>query len=547
MIRSLPSRPSLVQLKRQAKDLLKRLQAGDTEATERLRAHPRLSRASAPSASAAKLSLSDAQLVIAREYGFTSWPKLKHHVESVERVESRVARLRAAFASADQETRDRLLAGVHARERLQHYAPNAETLSEEDARLVVANEEGYAFWNKYESYLYLDPTVQQVIAATRRGELGTLRALLRADPGAANPRWVHGHAPTSIPNDSIPLNCLSEGVFNGTNRHGNDYALAQALIRAGADVEIENGDPLKTAVSYDAEGAARALLEGGAAVDGPDRSGMPMAYALGFGFTVIAELLAGFGAQLDLRFAAGLGRLDVVKSFVNPDGSLKPDAGRLADPYENRFRCERTRANILCQALSFACLHARLETAEFLLELGADVNQEVPGVNRLGGSVLHHLTAGVSLGGSGDPHLYDARRLPLIELLLRHGASVTMRDSRFHATPLGWANHHGATRIFDRLTPRAGVHDAAQFGLVDRLRELLASDPVLVNARDELGQTPLHCVNADTPDGLNVIDLLLAQGGDPSAREGAGRTPYDKLRSAGRTDLAERLRPGSAT
>jgi len=31
----------------------------------------------------ARFSLSDAQLVVAREYGFESWPKLKHHVESV--------------------------------------------------------------------------------------------------------------------------------------------------------------------------------------------------------------------------------------------------------------------------------------------------------------------------------------------------------------------------------------------------------------------------------------------------------------------------------
>ena len=146
-------------------------------------------------------------------------------------------------------------------------------------------------------------------------------------------------------------------------------------------MDIDSGGPLKTAVSYCAPGSVRALLEAGAAVDSPDGSGMPMAYALTFGFTHIAELLANHGAQLDLRFAAGLGRLDVVRSFVRAEGSLTSDAGRLADPYENRFRCERTRANGLCQALYFACLHVRMDTAEYLLELGADVNQEVPGLN----------------------------------------------------------------------------------------------------------------------------------------------------------------------
>src|SRR5262249_55953899 len=45
--------------------------------------HPRLT--SESSVFAAPLSTADAQLVIAREYGFASWPKLKHHVELLRR------------------------------------------------------------------------------------------------------------------------------------------------------------------------------------------------------------------------------------------------------------------------------------------------------------------------------------------------------------------------------------------------------------------------------------------------------------------------------
>lgn len=77
-----------------------------------------------------------------------------------------------------------------------------------------------------------------------------------------------------------------------------------------------------------------------------------------------------------------------------------------------------------------SCVHSRARlqdydanATEFLLELGADVNQEVPGINQLGGTVLHALTAGVPFGASADFHLYDERRLPIIELLLRHGVS----------------------------------------------------------------------------------------------------------------------------
>ena len=39
-----------------------------------------------------------------------------------------------------------------------------------------------------------------------------------------------------------------------------------------------------------------------------------------------AEFLGRRGARLDLDEAAGVGRLDIVKSFFNEDGSLKGDA-----------------------------------------------------------------------------------------------------------------------------------------------------------------------------------------------------------------------------
>src|SRR6266576_2866490 len=84
MPKSLPSRPSLEQLKKQAKDLLKSHAAGNDESLARIREnHPRFSNASQSELQNAKFTLSDAQLVIAREYGFASWAKLKEHIRSV--------------------------------------------------------------------------------------------------------------------------------------------------------------------------------------------------------------------------------------------------------------------------------------------------------------------------------------------------------------------------------------------------------------------------------------------------------------------------------
>src|SRR5215475_7876765 len=84
MLKPLPSRPNLEQLKNQAKDLLKAYQSAHAESFQRIQAsHPDYSNADENKIRDAKFSLSDAQLVIAREYGFASWPKLKDHVDAL--------------------------------------------------------------------------------------------------------------------------------------------------------------------------------------------------------------------------------------------------------------------------------------------------------------------------------------------------------------------------------------------------------------------------------------------------------------------------------
>src|SRR5262249_48767755 len=76
----LPARPSLEQLRKQAKELLGAYRAGDATAAERFRAHiPRLAEEVPPS----DMILADAQSVGARENGFETWAKLMRQVESV--------------------------------------------------------------------------------------------------------------------------------------------------------------------------------------------------------------------------------------------------------------------------------------------------------------------------------------------------------------------------------------------------------------------------------------------------------------------------------
>jgi len=65
----LPGRPDVDQLRRQARELHRAAVGGDPGAVGRLREV------------SGKITLSAAQLAIARDYGFPSWPRLKAEVE----------------------------------------------------------------------------------------------------------------------------------------------------------------------------------------------------------------------------------------------------------------------------------------------------------------------------------------------------------------------------------------------------------------------------------------------------------------------------------
>jgi len=73
----LPVRTDLEQLRRQAKDLLRAAKSGDADALARI------------GAVSDRLILASAQLALAREYGFASWPRLKSEVERRELLTSR--------------------------------------------------------------------------------------------------------------------------------------------------------------------------------------------------------------------------------------------------------------------------------------------------------------------------------------------------------------------------------------------------------------------------------------------------------------------------
>jgi hypothetical protein len=106
--RTLPTRrmhehPDLDQLKRQAKELLRDFLADEPEATVEVHAHY-------TRADRTTFALHDAQLVLARSYGFESWPKLKAYVDgvTVRRLAGTVRANDVALARKMLETRPEL-------------------------------------------------------------------------------------------------------------------------------------------------------------------------------------------------------------------------------------------------------------------------------------------------------------------------------------------------------------------------------------------------------------------------------------------------------
>src|SRR5689334_7269514 len=95
--RAMRENPDLDQLKRQAKELLDAYRASSPEAVAEVTAYHR-------TATPEAFALHDAQFVLARSYGFESWPKLKAAVDGVT-----AAKLHEAAESGDLQAARELL------------------------------------------------------------------------------------------------------------------------------------------------------------------------------------------------------------------------------------------------------------------------------------------------------------------------------------------------------------------------------------------------------------------------------------------------------
>jgi hypothetical protein len=181
----LPARPSLEQLRKQAKEKLKLLRRTNAAAT-----------------------LADAQFALAREYGFDSWPKLVHHVETVlssgrlARFERLADDLLAGYGG-DAAALERLGAHfgdsydnrqrqVRVRDRIDALHRDGAQPTLDDARLVLARAYGFDTWAALAEGLAQPPdsaAVRHGAAAPPFYRVDEHRSLIEPRPPLADADW----------------------------------------------------------------------------------------------------------------------------------------------------------------------------------------------------------------------------------------------------------------------------------------------------------------------------------------------------------------------
>jgi ankyrin repeat protein len=180
--------------------------------------------------------------------------------------------------------------------------------------------------------------------------------------------------------------------------------------------------------------------------------------------------------------------------------------------------------------------HFGLPRVLWLIDRGFDVNGRTPD----GRTLL------MELGLWGE--------LDTIKALIARGANPDFVEKTYGATALGFALHNRHWNVVEFLVAASNnIFDVCRVPHLERARVLLGREPSLVALRTPMGNTPLHVVSQARDDEVDVeasaamIDLLLAHGADPAARNNEGLTPLGWYRKLGVDDLVDLMRARGAS
>lgn len=484
---ALPVDPSLDHVRGQAKSLHRAVRAGDADAVARAKQFfP---------GELTDFALSKAQLVIAREYGFSSWPRLKQYIDDLSEFRWDVT------DSEPDDTTDRFC---------------------DLACLTYSGADGPARWARARELLAAHPDLvrDHIWAAATAGDAEEVRRLLAADRGLARRRggprqWAplfylaYSRLDLDVPAEPVLTIArllleagadpnegyfwdghygftLLTGVFGEGEqgperqpRHPHEHELARLLLDAGANPNdaqtlydrmfrpgnehlelllsrgLGAGDPgrwaagwlfgdgrlespadllraqLWFAIGHDFLDRVRLLVEHGVDVHAPFDGVTPIELAAREGNPAIVELLTEAGAVLP-----SLDPVDALTAAVL--GGDRPAVERLRAAHPEAVT--QLRPGLIV----WATAKGRHESVRLLLELAVDVNSRgrhdapIEG----GSTTALHIAA-----ADGD--------VELVQLLLSHGADTSLRDADHDATPLDWARYTGQDAVVSLLESSA--------------------------------------------------------------------------------------------
>lgn len=400
---NLPEKPNIEHLKKQAKLLRSSCAAGDAHAVDLAREfHPE--GMSLDDSAMSSLSLSDAQLIVARHYGFASWPRLKDAVSRRHRNPLRV-QLDDAIRSENLSDIDDI---IRARPELLHEV----------------------LW-----HVNWGPPLPH---AAQLGKMESVKRLI--DLGADEYEAAFGRASmmgfleiaTYLYHKAPGILLDLSGACEALNESGIRF-----LIGLGADPNAAIGSdyPLDLAIKTYAPGGDRqacinALIEGGVThVDGP-----------------VFDILAGRTRQLEAR-------LKHDSSLVCAHFDLSEGRRHGGPPWMDVYGGFYGGAPLKDSTLLHYCAeYGALEEARGLLEYGADVNGRAkPDERGVGDQTpIYHAVA------SAGNNSYE-----VLDLLITRGADVNT-TATLQVPHRAYYDDAQPHPLFRDITPLGYVHSYPQ-------------------------------------------------------------------------------------
>lgn len=516
IVRALPDRPHLDQLKAQAKTLLRQTRAGDPEALAFLKNYHPGSRE--PKA----VALHDAQLVVARLHGFASWAKLKQEVEArrVLQLPWEERLLRFVWQGRLEDVVTTLDNGG---EPAAQYLPR---LAEALAGIADRSVWHRPFFRDMARHLIRVGVACDIWAAARLGLLDNAQQCVEENADLLTAEDSYGRTPMQRAALLYGSDENCEAVVMWLREQGAPVDLhtactfawldeaKQALERDPSQIErhVQGSTPLNWAVRPRGSTSdptpppdiaiCDLLLQHGANLETRDEqeNGMHPLHHLGEwrNNVPLAEWLLKQGAKLDAHDDIGWTPLDY---------ALDRNREAMIDLFR-RHGAKETRVNWpnswgeRREAFLSATKRGDLSVIESLLK-------EDPSL-------------ATARGEDGDTPLHWAAHdghYEMAALLLQHGADVSAQETRYWGgTPLHWAAERQPVLV-----------------------ELLLDHGAQVNCRNErTGQTPLHyCGRCD--DVAEVAQLLLSRGADAGLTDNLGNRALDYAKKRGNKAVAQAL------